>query len=144
MEELAEVYSRALFDVAQEQDKVDELREQLGQFCDALQGNRELATFFFSPYFSAAEKQDGLSRSLEGADPAFENFLGLLIEKHRMPVIYRIRDEYERLWEEKHRLLSVEITSAVELDSELTERLGRQIGERSGRRVRLAAGAPQN
>jgi F-type H+-transporting ATPase subunit delta len=139
MEELAEVYGRALFDVAREQGKLDELREQLDQFCDALESNRQLATFFFSPYFSAAEKQKGLSAALEGADPSFLNFLDLLIEKHRMPVIYRIRDEYERLWEDANRLLSVEITSAVELDSALTESLGRQIGERSGRRVRLAA-----
>jgi F-type H+-transporting ATPase subunit delta len=139
MEELAEVYSRALFEVAQQQGKLDELREELGAFCDALRSNREFATFFFSPYFSAAEKQEGLSASLEGADPTFLNFLAVLIEKHRMPVIYRIRDEYERLWEEAHRLLSVEITSAIELDSETTENLGRLIGDRSGRRVRLSA-----
>ncbi len=139
MEELAEVYSRALFEVAQQQGKLDELREQLRQFCDALQANRQLATFFFSPYFSAAEKQEGLSRALEGADPTFLNFLVVLIEKHRMPVIYRVRDQYERLWEETNRLLSVEITSAIELDRETTENLGRMIGESSGRRVRLSA-----
>jgi F-type H+-transporting ATPase subunit delta len=139
MEELAEVYSRALFEVAKAQGKLDELREQLADFCAALQGNRQMATFFFSPYFSAAEKQQGLLAVLDDADPTFLNFLEVLIEKHRMPVIYRIRDQYERLWEQEHRLLSVEITSAIELDAELTDSLGRTIGERSGRRVRLAA-----
>ena len=52
MEELAQVYARALFQVALEQGKLDELREQLAQFADALDQNRELAVFFFSPYFS--------------------------------------------------------------------------------------------
>ncbi len=42
MEELARVYGRSLFEVAEEQDKVDVLREQLGQFADALEQNREL------------------------------------------------------------------------------------------------------
>ena len=75
MEELAQVYARALFQAAQDQGKVDVLREQLGQVADALSENRDLSMFFFSPYFSTAEKQDGLQRVLEGADESLVNFL---------------------------------------------------------------------
>jgi ATP synthase F1 delta subunit len=139
MDELARVYARALFEVALEQGKLDLLREQLGQFADALDENRELAVFFFSPYFSSAEKEDGLDRLLEGADEALVNFLKLLIENHRMPVIFRIRARYEGLWEEENRMLPVEITSAIALDPDTTDALGRSIGERAGRRVKLAA-----
>ncbi len=139
MEELARVYARSLFEVALQQGKLDELREQLAQFADALDDQRELAVFFFSPYFSSEEKQDALGRLLEGADESFVNFLELLIENHRMPVIFRIRHEYERLWDEENRTLPVEITSAIELDQATTESLGRTIGERAGRKVTLAA-----
>ena len=139
MEELAQVYARSLFEVAREQDKLDELREQVGQFADALGEHRELAVFFFSPYFSTKEKQDGLGRLLQEADQILLNFLSLLIENHRMPVIFRIRHEYERLWDEENRILPVEITSAIELDQATTESLGRTIGERAGRNVMLAA-----
>ena len=66
------------------------------------------------------------------------NFLKLLIEKHRMPVIFRIRQRYERLWDDENRTLPVEITSAIELDEATTESLGKAIGERTGRRVVLA------
>ena len=139
MDELARVYARSLFEVALEQGKLDLLREQLGQFADALSDNHQLAVFFFSPYFSTKEKQEALVRVLEGADESFLNFLSLLIENHRMPVIFRIRQQYERLWEEENRMLPVEITSAVALDEKTTEDLGRTIGERAGRRVTLAA-----
>jgi F-type H+-transporting ATPase subunit delta len=139
MDELAEVYARSLFEVAREQGKLDELREQLGQFADALDANRELAVFFFSPYFSTAEKQDALGRILEGADEAFVNFLKLLIENHRMPVIFRVRQQFEHMWERENQLLPVDITSAIELDQATTESLGQRIGERAGRKVRLAA-----
>jgi len=139
MDELAEVYARSLFEVARDQGKLDELREQLGQFADALDQNRELAVFFFSPYFSTKEKQDGLERLLDGADQTFLNFLKLLIENHRMPVIFRTRQQFERLWERENQLLPVDITSAIALDQETTESLGRTIGERAGRKVRLAA-----
>jgi F-type H+-transporting ATPase subunit delta len=139
MEELARVYSRALFEVAQAQDKLELIRDQLSQLADALAGDRRLALFFFSPYFSTQEKQDALHRVLTGADPVLVNFLELLIEKHRMPVLFRIREQYEHLWQEENRVLPVEVTSAIELDSQTTENLGRTIGERSGRRVTLAA-----
>jgi F-type H+-transporting ATPase subunit delta len=139
MDELAEVYARSLFEVARDQGKLDELREQLAQFADALDQNRELAVFFFSPYFSTKEKQDGLERLLDGAEETFLNFLKLLIENHRMPVIFRTRQQFERLWERENQLLPVDITSAIALDQETTESLGRTIGERAGRKVRLAA-----
>ncbi len=65
------------------------------------------AVFFFSPYFSTEEKKDGLHRSLDGADAAIVNFLETLLERHRMPVIFRIRAQYERLWDEENKLLPV-------------------------------------
>jgi F-type H+-transporting ATPase subunit delta len=139
MEELAQVYARALFEVAREQGKLDELRDQLVQFAEALEGDRQLAIFFFSPYFSTAEKEQGLERMLDGADESFLNFLRLLIEKHRMPVLFRIRVEYQRLWDDENKVLPVEITSAIELDPATTESLGNTIGERAGRKVTLAA-----
>jgi F-type H+-transporting ATPase subunit delta len=138
MEQLAQVYARALFEVAREQGKLEVLREQLGQLADALNSNRDLAVFFFSPYFSTTEKQEALGKLLDGADEAFTNFLSLLIENHRMPVIFRIRQAYEKLWEQENKTLPVEITSAIALDEKTTESLGRTIGERAGRTVKLA------
>ena len=95
MEEIAAVYARSLFEAALEQDKLDVVREQLGEFADALDADRELQVFFFSPYFSTQEKKDGLHRAVDGAEPIFLNFLELLLENHRMPAIFRIRREYD-------------------------------------------------
>ena len=138
MEKIAQVYARALFEVARQHGKLDEIREQLAQFADALNEHRELAVFFFSPYFSQKEKQEALGRVVQGAEAIFMNFLNLLIEKHRMPVIFRIRDAYEGMWEEENRTLPVEITSAIELDQGTVEKITKQIGERTGRKVKLA------
>jgi F-type H+-transporting ATPase subunit delta len=139
MEELAQVYGRSLFQAALENGKLDELREQLAQFADALDQQHQLAVFFFSPYFSTSEKQESLKTLLVGADQLLLNFLSLLIENHRMPVIFRIRQEYDRLWDEENKTLPVQITSAIALDEATTESLGRTIGERAGRKVTLAA-----
>jgi ATP synthase F1 delta subunit len=137
VEEIATVYARSLFEVAIEHDSLDTIREQIGQFADALEENRDLQVFFFSPYFSTEEKKDALGRAVDGADEAVENFLELLVEKHRMPAIFRIRRELDSLWEEENKLLPVTITSAVELDASTVEGVGRAIGEQTGRKVQL-------
>jgi ATP synthase F1 delta subunit len=139
MEEIAQVYARSLFEVAKEQDKLDVVREQLGQFADALDGSRELSIFFFSPYFSTQEKEDGLGKILDGVDPVVANFLKLLIENHRMPVVFRVRREFETLWEHENQLLPVTITSAVALDEATVKSIGDAIGQQTGQRVELTA-----
>ena len=139
MEEIAAVYARSLFEVAREQDKLDVVRDQLGAFADALDDTRELQVFFFSPYFSTQEKEDGLERAVADADPVVLNFLKLLIEKHRMPVIFRVRATYDRLWEQENQLLPVEITSAVRLDEAIVRQLGERIEEQTGRKVELSS-----
>jgi F-type H+-transporting ATPase subunit delta len=139
MEEIAAVYARSLFEVAKEQSKLDLVREQLGEFADTLEQTRELQVFFFSPYFSTAEKQDGLDRAVTGADAVVINFLKLLIENHRMPVIFRVRRGYDELWEEENKLLPVRVTSAVELDSKTVSQIGDKIAEQTGRKVDLSS-----
>jgi F-type H+-transporting ATPase subunit delta len=139
MEEIARVYARSLFEVAQERDMLDAIREQLSQFADALNENRDLATFFFSPYFSSEEKKEALKRTIEGAEDTFISFLELLIDEHRMPAIFRIRDRYEVLWDEANRLLPVEVTSAVELDEDTVAAIGDRIREQTGQNVELSS-----
>jgi F-type H+-transporting ATPase subunit delta len=139
VEEIAQVYARALFEVASEHDSLDEIREQLDAFTDAMHANRDLAVFFFSPYFSVAEKKEGLQRAVQGANPEFHNFLEALIERHRMPVIFRIRTEFTTLWEQARKLLPVQIVSAVELDSATVQTLGERIGKQVDRQIELSS-----
>jgi F-type H+-transporting ATPase subunit delta len=139
VEQIAQVYSRSLFEVAKEQGKLDEVREQLGQLADAVAENRDLQVFFFSPYLSTEEKKDGLHKALEGADETLLNFLELLVEKHRMPAIFRIRRQFDELWEEENRRLPVTVTSAIELDESTVRQIGDAIGEQTGRHIELTS-----
>ena len=132
MEEIARVYADALFGVAKEKGKLDAIRDQLGQFADALADNKEMQLFFFSPYFSSAEKEEGLAKAVSGTEPELLNFLNLLLEKHRMPVLFRIRRQFDSLWAKENKRLGVTVTSAVELDPEIAQRIG--VGDRAADR----------
>ncbi len=139
MEEIADVYSRALFDAADDADVLDRIHDELGAFTDELDTNRDLQVFFFSPYFSSQEKKDGISRLIDDADERFVNFLELVAERHRMPAIFRIRRAFDRRWAEERKLLPVSVTSAIELDSGLVEEIGERISEQTGRKVDLSS-----
>jgi F-type H+-transporting ATPase subunit delta len=139
MEEIAQVYARSLFEVANEHGVLDRVHEELGQFAEALADDRTLQVFLFSPYFSSEEKRDGVGKIVSDADERIVNFLKLLAERHRMPALFRIRREFDALWAEEHQLLPVTVTSAIELDKGLTEEIGKRIQDETGRKVELSS-----
>ncbi len=139
MEEIAEVYARALFEAAKENDVLDRVHDELGEVAEALEENDELKSFFFSPSFSAEEKKDAVDKVVSGADERTVNFLKLLAERHRLPVLFRIRRDFDELWADERKLLSVSVTSAVDLDDKLVKEIGKRIEEQTGRDVELSS-----
>lgn len=139
MPDAAHVYAEALFEAGKDKENLDALHEQLGQFADAVDGNRDLQVFLFSPYLSSADKKDGLHRVVEGSEPELMNFLELLVEKGRMPEIFRIRRELDELWKRENRRLDVTVTSAVELDPAVVGKIGDEVEKQTGEKVDLSS-----
>jgi ATP synthase F1 delta subunit len=137
--EAARVYAEALFDVARQKGRLDPVGAGLGQFADAVEENRDLQVFFFSPHFASAEKVEGLGRAIAGAEAELVNFLELLIEKQRMTEIFRIRREFDQLWKKEDKRIDVTVTSAVELDPAVVAKVGEEIERQTGQRVELAS-----
>ena len=137
MEEISRVYSEALFEAALAKGNLDEVHDQLGEVTDAVASDRDLQVFFFSPYFSSSEKRDGIARAITGAEPELSNFLELLAEKHRMPALFRIRKRFDELWAKENKRLEVTVTSAVELDASVVERIGSEIEKQTGQTIEL-------
>jgi F-type H+-transporting ATPase subunit delta len=135
MEEIATVYARSLFEAAQDAGNLDEVREQVGQVAEAISDDHDLQVFFFSPYLTSEDKKEGLRKAISDAEPIVRNFLELLVENQRMPELFRIRRELDRLWEQEHKLLPVQITSAVELDDEVKAQIIDRIAQQTGRTV---------
>jgi ATP synthase F1 delta subunit len=137
VEQIARVYADALFEVARDKDELDSIHDQLGEFTDAINESQDMRVFLFSPYFSSAEKRDGIAKAISGANEELVNFLELLAEKHRMPAIFRIRERFDELWAEANRRLEVTLTSAVELDRSIVEKVGEEVERQTDRKIDL-------
>jgi F-type H+-transporting ATPase subunit delta len=144
MEEIARVYSEALFGVAKDKDKLDEIHDQLGEVADAIAEDRDLQVFLFSPYFSSVEKREGIGKAISGAEPELTNFLELLAEKHRMPAIFRIRRRFDEMWAKEEQRLEVRLTSAVELPSSVVKQVGKEIEKQTGQTIELESDVDEN
>ena len=129
------MYARALYEAAKEQDKLDAVREELGDFVEAQRQVPELRELLRNPQLDQRLKASALEELL-GADEALvRNFLLLLAEKNRVGEIDEIAREFDRLVAEAEGILDVELTTAVELSDEETRDVIAQIEKASGRKV---------
>ena len=56
-----------------------------------------------------------------------------------MTEIFRIRRQFEQLWKHENKRIDVTVTSAVELDPAVVEKIGDEIERQTGRKVELAS-----
>lgn len=132
---IARTYAKALFDAAKEQDRVDEVREELGSFVAALHEVPELDALLRNPELDPPAQARTLGELLAGADELVRNFLRLVAEKGRAALIEEIAGEYETIVAAEEKILNVELTTAYELSDQEADSIVKQIEEASGRRV---------
>ena len=129
------VYANALFDAAQEQGRLDAVREQLREVVDAEAQVPELRALLRNPQLDPRARAAAIEDILGGAEGLLRNFLLLLADKGRTGQLEEIAREFERLVAEHEGVIHAELTTAVELsDQEATKLLG-QIEQASGRKV---------
>ncbi len=129
------MYARALYEAAKDQDKLDAVREELGDFVEAQRQVPELRELLRNPQLDQRLKASALEELLGGDEELVRNFLLLLAEKNRAGEIDEIAREFDRLVAEAEGILDVELTTAVELSDEETSDVITQIEKASGRKV---------
>ncbi len=112
---VARTYARALFDAAKEHGKLDEIREELDQFAATIREVPELQALIRNPELDPRAKAEALGAVLAGADELLRNFVRLVAEKGRAPMLEEIAREYDALVAAEEQILNVELTTAFEL-----------------------------
>jgi F-type H+-transporting ATPase subunit delta len=129
------VYAEALLAAAKEADALDRVREDFGDFVEAVEESDELRDFLRNPQIEPGVKRRALESLLEGADERFLNFARLLAEKNRVGELAQIHREFERLIAAEQRVLELELTTAVELSDEEAQKIVGEIEKAAGRKV---------
>ena len=135
---VSRTYARALFEAAKEAGRIDAVREELDAFLQAVHDVPELRAVIRNPELGPPEKAAALQAVLADADELVRNFVRVVTEKGRAPMLDEIAREYDLLVAAEEQILSVELTTAYELSDDEAAAIVKQIEDASGRRVEAA------
>ena len=134
------IYASALFEAAQEQDRLAAVREDLGDFLAATESVPELGALLENPEVDSETKANVIRDLLADADELVRNFLLLVVAKGRAAELPEIAREFDQLVARAEGRLEVELTTAVELTDDEASDILRQIESASGRRIEATRG----
>jgi F-type H+-transporting ATPase subunit delta len=129
------VYAEALFEAAQDKNRLDQVRQEFEDFAAAVRESDALRRFLQNPQIEQRTKRSALEDLLEGSDEFFLNFVRLLLEKDRISEIEQVYEEWARLLARRERVLELELQTAVELSDEEAAKVVREIEAASGRKI---------
>lgn len=134
---VGKVYAEALFSLAQEEHKEKQVYEELNQVAELVKQYPDLIILLDVPTLSIGERISVLKKIIGEETGITENFLCLLVEKHRFSRIAEICSAFNKLYHESFHIAEVFVTTAVPLEAKQRQMLILKMSQKLGRHVLL-------
>jgi F-type H+-transporting ATPase subunit delta len=131
------VYAKALFRAAGEAGRVAEVDRDLAGFLEVLASDRAALQSLLNPRLPQESKKRIMVALLKDADPLLRNAMLVLVDNGRLALLHDVALGYAELAAAQERILDIEVTTAIALDADQTERLSQQIQSATGLQARL-------
>jgi len=136
--EIARQYSKALYEIGEENGNMGELFEELEEFWKTLQENEQLKEALFHQRVLVEEKQAVLKNVFKDKlSNHMYKFLMLLIEKRRIYFLENILESFRKLMHKHENIITVEVTTAVEMNSEIREKLKKRLDKYVDKKIEM-------
>lgn len=135
---VAQVYARAMHDLASSRGEADALAEELGELAQHVEENADLGTFFASPLIDPEDRSKTLERLFRGkGSDLLVDSLQVVNRKGRLGLLAAVAEAYHLLHQEYLGRVDVRVATAVPLVEPLRERLISALAQHSGRQPQL-------
>ncbi len=135
---VAQVYGRAMHDLALSMNQADALAEELGELAAHVESDADLDTFFASPLVDAGERAGSLERMFRGkTSDLLLDSLQVINRKERLGLLGAIAEAYRLRHQEHLGRVDVHVSTAVALGPAMRGRLESVLREYSGRQPHL-------
>jgi F-type H+-transporting ATPase subunit delta len=124
---IARVYATALYQAAQQEGRVQQVRSDLGEFAQAIESSPELRQLLAAEEITDLKKTQVLMELTEGGDELMRNLLRLMVDKNRENEIQATYRTFVEQVELAQGLVHVEVVSAVPLPENLQQALKKKI-----------------
>jgi F-type H+-transporting ATPase subunit delta len=130
-------YANALYEAAQDANRLDKVRKDLSAFTNALAQNRSLARALFNPSFPHEAKRRIITQICAGADELVPKALIVLLENGRFTLIVDLEQAFLERFEREQRELSITVTTAIAIDDAKAADLGKRLEAATGQKVTI-------
>jgi F-type H+-transporting ATPase subunit delta len=126
----AESYAHALLDLANAENKAQEIGQDLEQIVAAFEAEPAIEEMLANPAISSEARAGALKKAFEGrVSPLVWNFIRLLNAKNRLASIKRIQEAYDDRLDQQFGKVEVDVTVAQKLDDETLEEVRKAVSE---------------
>lgn len=133
-----ETYAQALFEVAVEVHKEENIYEELYAIYEVFKVHRDLTKILKSPALSREEKKAILVKIFAGKVSDYVmNFIKILIDKGRMTLFEEITKEYKYILNQKKNIEEVTAITAIPMSETMRFALSARLTEVTGKNIFL-------
>ncbi|CAJ1000932.1 MULTISPECIES: F0F1 ATP synthase subunit delta [Bacillales] len=131
-------YARALFEVASERGKLDQIEADLKAVVEAIEQNADLSKILLHPHIARAAKKS-LADDLFKRHVSEEthNFLNVLIDNGREGQLLEVYRSFVRMANEARGIAEATVTSAKPLSDEEQAELAEKLGQKLNKKLRV-------
>lgn len=133
---VARRYAQALYEIAQAQNTLEAMEQELKGVAEVIEGTKELQKVLYHPQVLPGEKKN-LLKALFADKVSAETlkFLSLIVDKRRENYIAGISAEFTALANEARGKVAAEVISAIELDQAQKQDLIKVASRMAGKEV---------
>ena len=136
---VARKYALALFNAAKKRGDLDTVAADLKSLRELYARDARFRNFLLAPDVTDDRKQQFVGTVFGGKlQPLSREFLDLLLEKGRFPLLDAAASHFEQLLEEERGIVRVRATTAVPLSDASRSQLTERLAKLTGRKVMLA------
>lgn len=136
--QLATKYSRAIFELAQEENKLDDYAKDLSQIQEDVFSLPEAVKFFQNPLIPHQAKKDLLAKAFnKEISPDVFNFLMLLVDKNRIGIFNEIYEIFTGLKNQAQGILVADVITAFPLTKTQETQLNKKLASVTGKKIQI-------
>jgi len=138
---LAKRYAKALFAIGKENGKYEAYSEAFKAVAALFETNPEVEDALTNPMYPVDVREKAMAAIIisMGTDKVMGNFLNLLVQKKRAVILPEIAEEFQIMVDDDKNISHGTVVSAVELDTDLQNKIQETFEKITGKKVELTA-----
>lgn len=136
---VAKNYAQALFEIAQDEQRLDEYRQSLADIQYLLAENKQLMDIIKHPQISKQEKKTLINDLFSSeCDQMILNFMCLLIDRGRFHLFEEMKAAYDSFYRKAKNIQKAMVTSAFPLTTQQRDDLIQLLQQKTGCQIELS------